>query len=177
MYFKRPGHLFLCSKISWKIIFLSSRNWIEVLIPREATHKDEAMDPSVNITEMWISLSVFTFSCCVTTVLQTYWLKTTHIYHLQSQWIRSSGVIHLGSLLGQSCGLIWGSPTEGFTSKFTWLLLAFISIKLGTWIAHSLSVWNCPQFFDKQAFPTWSLASSNPTRKRISLQNEHYCLM
>ena len=64
MYFKRPGYLFLCSKISWKIIFLSSRNWIEVLIPREATHKDEAMDPSVNITEMWISLSLFTFSCC-----------------------------------------------------------------------------------------------------------------
>ena len=70
---------------------------------------------------MWISLSVFTFSCCVTTVLQTYWLKTTHIYHLQSQWSRSSGVIHLGSLLGQSCGLIWGSPVEGFTSKFMWL--------------------------------------------------------
>lgn len=49
-------------------MFLSTKNQVEVLIPKEATNKDEAVDLCVNTIKMQVSLSVLVFSSYVTIV-------------------------------------------------------------------------------------------------------------
>lgn len=57
------------------MMFLSTKNPVEALIPKEATNKDETMDLCVNTIKMQVSLSVFVFSSSVTIAQKLHGVK------------------------------------------------------------------------------------------------------